>query len=207
MVVFEPQENFPEPISDEIRAIFTSPTAPAWCAHVLDDPTLRPIGTRNRTPKASTEDSLVAETLATDATIPAWQSFFKPFTKKDERDDDDGMAPVAGELVSLLALGRGMNGHADVAHGGVVAAILDDTMGMVVQSHATPGVPAFTAYMTVQYKKPIPTPGAVLCRTWLERRSSGRKLYLRARIEDGKGGLYAEAESLYVEVKPREQRL
>ena len=213
MVVFEPHEIVPEPISDEIRAIFTSPTAPTWCAQVLDDPTLRPIATRNRDPKVSTEDSLVAETLATDATIPAWQSFYRPFTGKDTRDavsngnGSDGTAPVAGELISLLYLGRGMNGHADIVHGGVIAAILDDTMGTIARSHRTPGLPAFTAYMTVQFKKPLPTPGAVLCRSWLERRSSGKKLFLRARVEDGEGGVYAEAECLYVEVWPREQKM
>lgn len=204
MVLYEPQDISPEPISEEIRAIFTSPGAPAWCAQVLRDPTLHPIATRNRDPKTSTEDSLVAETLATDTTIPAWQSFYRPLAQKDTQDNDDGMSPIAGELVSMLALGRGMNGHANVAHGGVIAAILDDTMGMTVQSHGTPGVAAFTAYMTVQYKKPLSTPTAILCRTWLEKRSSGRKLFLRARVEDGEGDLYAEAESLYIEVKSKE---
>lgn len=208
-MVYEPHELIPEPIPDEIRAFFTAPTIPTWCAKLLNDPSLQPIATQNREPKASTEDSLIAETLATDTTIPAWQSFYRPLAQNDagknnngDTSTSDGLAPVAGEIVSLLYLGSKMNGHADVVHGGIIAAILDDTMGSVARHFRTPNVSAFTAYMTVQFKRPLPTPRAVMCRSWLERRSSGRKMYLRARIEDGEGRLYAESECLYVEVKP-----
>ena len=202
MVVFEPQGIQPAPIPDETRAEFTSPSAPAWCTQILDDQTLQPIATRNRTPKTSTQDSLIAETLATDNTIRAWQSFYKPLPLENTstNTENDATSAVAGELVSLLSLGRGANGHADVLHGGIVVTIADDTMGMVARAHRTPNVAAYTAYMTVQFRRPVPTPGVILCRTWLERRSRGRKMYLRARVEDGEGGLFAEVESLWVEV-------
>lgn len=84
--------------------------------------------------------------------------------------------------------------------GGLIATVLDGGMGMVTNLHQSPGMSAYTATVSVNYKKPVPTPGAIVCRSWLERRSGGRKLWIRGRIEDGEGTLYAESESLWVEV-------
>lgn len=213
MVVFEPQDICPEPISEETRAAFSSTSAPAWCLQVLRDPDLCPIATPSRQPKASSEDSFVAETLATATTISAWQSFYKvlrspaSLSQADNPYVDHDSTSVAGELVSLLALGRGINGHTNIAHGGLIAAILDETMGMVVTLHQSPGMSGYTAFINVRFRKPVPTPGSVLCRTWLERRSSGRKLWLRGTVEDGAGGLFAEAESLWIEIERKLQKL
>lgn len=150
MVVFEPHNLSIEPISEETRAAFNSPAAPAWCSQVLRDPTLQPIATPSRQPKASTEDSLIAETLAAPNTITAWQSFYREFPPQQNAasasdDEEDGTAAVAGERVSMLALGRGVNGHTDVAHGGLLSAVMDDIMGMVVSMHRSRDMPGYTA--------------------------------------------------------------
>jgi hypothetical protein len=65
----------------------------------------------------------------------------------------------------------------------------------------------YTAFLNIKFRKPLVTPGIVLCRTWLERRSCGRKLWLRGTIEDGEGGLFAEAESLWIEVEKKVPKL
>lgn len=205
MVVREPQNIHPEPLSEETRAAFNSTSSPAWCLGVLQDPNLFSIATPCRQPKASSEDSFIAETLATATTISAWQSFYRVL--EDIAAIDNDTTPLAGELVSLLALGRGINGHPNTAHGGLIAAILDETMGMVVGLHSSPGMSGYTAFINVRFKKPVPTPGVVLCRTWLESRSSGRKLWLRGTVEDGEGGLLAEADSLWIEVERRDHKL
>ncbi|RMJ22919.1 Thioesterase superfamily [Aspergillus sp. HF37] len=212
MVVLEPHGIAPQPVSQETRVVFESHTMPSWCLKVLRDPTLRPIATPTRQPKASTEDSFVAETLATGSTISTWQSFYKAVPSQQNKQGEtlrlsSDSSPVAGELVTLLALGRGMNGHTNVVHGGLIATILDETMGMVAGLHQSPGMSAYTAAVNVSYKKPVPAPGAIVCRTWLEKRSGGRKLWLRGRIEDGEGTLYADAESLWVEVKRKVPKL
>ena len=213
MVVFEPQDICPEPILEETRATFSSTSAPAWCLRVLGDPDLCPIATPSRQPKASSEDSFVAETLATATTISAWQSFYKALRSPaslsvaDNPYVDHDTASVEGELVSLLALGRGIIGHTNIAHGGLIAAILDETMGMVVTLHRSPGMSGYTAFINVRFRKPVPTPSAILCRTWLQRRPSGRKLWLRGTVEDGEGRLFAEAESLWIEVERKLQKL
>jgi thioesterase superfamily protein 4 len=196
----------PTPLSEEARAAFDSPSAPAWCSQILHDPNIYPIATPSREPKASSEDSFIAETLATDAAISVWQTFYRVLRRPSilpaiGRPDDDETGPIAGEFLSLLALGRGSNGHANVAHGGLIATILDEIMGVAVVLHRSPGMSGYTALLNVTYKRPVPTPGVVLCRTWLESRSCGRKLWLRGTVEDGQGGVYAEAESLVIEVK------
>ena len=212
MVVFEPQNICPVPVSRKADAAFSSPDAPAWCLQLLSAPNLCPIAAQSRQPKASTEDSFFAETLATDTTITAWQSFYRTLESPQidsmrSANEDNSSVPIAGELVTLLALGRGMNGHSDVAHGGLVSAILDETMGMVVTFHRSPGMSGYTAFLNVTFKKPVPTPSVVLCRTWLQRKSEGRKLWLWGTVEDGQGGLFAEAESLVVETKRKMQKL
>lgn len=213
MVVREPQNICQEPISEETRAAFSSADAPAWCLQALQDPNLCPIATPNRHPKPSTEDSFVAETLATATTIGAWQSFYRALqlspspSLSDTPISNNDNAAVAGELVNLLALGRGINGHPNIAHGGLIASILDEAMGMVVSLYGSPGMSGYTAFINVQFKKPVPTPGVVLCRTWLESRSSGRKRWVRGTVEDGKGGLFAEADGLWIEVDKRVQKL
>lgn len=57
----------------------------------------------------------------------------------------------------------------------------------------------YTASLKIDFRRPVRTPGVLLCRSWLERRE-GRKLWVKGRVEDGQGGLYAEGESLWVEV-------
>ena len=52
------------------------------------------------------------------------------------------------------------------------------------------------------YKKPIPVPGPVLCTAKIERQD-GRKLHVRATIEDGTGTVYTTGECMFVEVKPK----
>ena len=213
MVVFKPHNIHPAPLSDETRAAFGGTSAPAWCLEVLHDPSLCPIATPSRQPKANSEDSFVAETLATATTISAWQSFYKVLLRPpslsltDAPIVDHDTASVASELVSLLALGRGINGHTNIAHGGLIAAILDETMGMLVTLHRSPGMSGYTAFINVRFRKPLPTPGTVLCRTWLETKSDGRKMWLRGTVEDGQGGLFAEAESLWIEIERKVEKL
>lgn len=58
------------------------------------------------------------------------------------------------------------------------------------------------ADLNTVYKKPIPVPGPVLCTARIDRQD-GRKVYVRATIEDGEGTVYTTAESMFVSSKPR----
>lgn len=205
MVVLEPNVTRESP-SEQSLAVFNSESSPPWCRKLFQDPNLCPIATTSRKPKSTTEDSFVAETLATPSTISAWQSFYRTQSSQSNAGTNQDSAPVAGELISLLALGAGINGHTDIAHGGLLSLILDETLGTVVARHILPSKSAFTVSLNVSFKKPVPTPCIVFCRTWLEKRSSGRKYWVRGTIEDGQGMLYAEAEGLWIAVD-RHQKL
>ena len=55
--------------------------------------------------------------------------------------------------------------------------------------------------MHVDYKKPLPTPSVVMIKAKLDPRSGGRKLYIRATLEDGNGTEFTTTEALFLEVK------
>ena len=214
MVRTEPRRLHHTPPTQESIDAFDSPSSPDWCRKLLRDESVIPIRTYSRRPKPSGEDSLIAGTLSTPDTIPAWQSFYRLFPKNSNesqsasssQNSEGDRGPVAGEMLNLVSLGPGLNGHPRLAHGGIISVILDEITGSLAYLHLEKGSSAFTAYLNVTYKKPLPTPGIVLCRGWLEKRSMGRKLYLRATVEDGMGAVYAEGECLYIQaVKDKEK--
>ena len=57
------------------------------------------------------------------------------------------------EAVCQVTLGEAFEGAPGRAHGGVVAALIDETMGLVSRS---PRTPAFTGRLTVTYRAPTP---------------------------------------------------
>lgn len=99
----------------------------------------------------------------------------------------------------MVKVEGGLNGHVDTVHGGFTCTILDEVMGLV-NDYYKPKCKIFTAFLNVTFKKPIPTPGILLIKTWIERVEE-RKRFTRGRIEDGEGNVYAEAEGLFIEVK------
>ena len=79
---------------------------------------------------------------------------------------------------------------------------MDQMLGSVSAQVSESAAPA-TATMTVDYKAPIATPGIVLCRGWpIE--VSGRKIWVKAVIEDGTGRVLAAGKALFI--KDRESK-
>jgi acyl-coenzyme A thioesterase THEM4 len=159
---------------------------------LFSDPTLQPYteGSRLYNP-LSTGDTFVARTLATDDTIIAWQSFRKiPLPASTDRQ----------ETITVLKLGSGVNGHVDLCHGGFISVLLDEIIGSAVDYIRPPGQSSMTAYLNVNYKKPVPTPGFVLCRGWVDS-TDGRKIFGSGTIEDGEGTVMATGEALFLMVK------
>ena len=175
------QFRFQEPL-DSIKSHFQSTP---WAAKLFSDPTLQPFINEQRIVKAS--DTFITRTLATEDTIPAWQSFLT--------------APPPGSehhgIILVLKLGSGVNGHVDICHGGFVSLLMDEAIGTAVDYVRPPDKSTMTAYLKVDYKKPIPAPGAVLCRAWVER-IEGRKIYGSGTVEDGEGTIMATGEALFL---------
>jgi acyl-coenzyme A thioesterase PaaI-like protein len=101
------------------------------------------------------------------------------------------------EAVARLRLGHAFEGAPGRAHGGIVASIFDDVMGIVLTIHSTP---AFTARLTVSYLAPVPVGVELEFRARLTSRD-GRKLSMVASATHA-GNLIAEAEGLFIALPP-----
>jgi thioesterase superfamily protein 4 len=166
-----------------------------WCASILSDPKFTPIlfHHRNPPPHLTHRYSFFSETLNTPRTFAVWEAFYRTA----------GSLPGDyGETCAIIELGVGLDGHPNRVQGGVSATILDEVAGIIGYMHKASGKLIVTAYMNVNYRKSMPTPGLVLARAWLDgERSRGKKIYVRARIEDGRGEVFTEAEVLFIEVE------
>src|SRR3954468_8828254 len=103
------------------------------------------------------------------------------------------------EAVSRAVLGPAFEGAPNRAHGGVVAAIFDDLMGFVLGIVESP---AYTAELTVRYRKPTPVNEEIEFRARLVDRR-GRRLHIEAEATDAAGTKIATAVGLFITI-PRE---
>ena len=103
------------------------------------------------------------------------------------------------EAVSHCVLGAAFEGAPNRAHGGVVAAVFDDLMGFILTIHESP---AYTAELTVRYKRPTPVGEEIEFRARLVDRK-GRRLHIEAEATDKSGTKIATADGLFITI-PRE---
>ena len=99
--------------------------------------------------------------------------------------------------VMEVTLGNAFEGAPGRSHGGVVASLIDETMGLVMGMQ---GTLAFTAQLDITYRAPTPINEPITARAWLEGRS-GRKLTIKATVSSEEG-MVAEATALFIEVDP-----
>jgi len=172
----------------------------------------------SRQPKRDREDSLFAEVLKTPRTIRSCLSFYQ---KPDEHDGQ------IDEVSTLMTLGDGMNGHPSILHGGIVASILDEAMGILqtvnherdhllrvgkglAEGELPPhGIGAFTVELKVRFRAPVRTPGSLVVTARYVRRE-GRKEWIYAEVtqhlgpggdDDGEEVVCATGEALFVQPK------
>lgn len=99
--------------------------------------------------------------------------------------------------VMEVVLGPAFEGAPGRSHGGVVAALVDETMGLVWGGR---GVLAYTAQLDLTFRAPTPIDEPITARAWLESRH-GRKLTMKATVHAG-DVLVAEATALFLTVDP-----
>ncbi len=139
-------------------------------------------------------------------TEPGW-SPVDPFPKFGgagsfiPRDRSDGRLRISyffrkkdGALKASAWFGPGSEGPPGRAHGGSVAAVLDEALGAAVW---IAGWPVLTARFSVTYRKgmPIGTEAEVQPKIIRKR---GRKVYVRGTLSAPRIGRIAEAEGLYL---------
>ncbi|KAI0157984.1 HotDog domain-containing protein [Hypoxylon sp. FL1284] len=166
-----------------------------WCAEHLRRPGVIMGSPACRLPKASGEDSLLAETLQGQTTFLAMLEFYE-----EPRSPTDRVESIK----LLLTLGSGLNGHPDVCHGGIVSTILDEVTGLLIpinqQRGFMPEIPHMTAYLNTTFLRPVPTCATILAQAKIVK-VDGRKYYSEGWIEDSSGTILARAEVLYVGIK------
>ena len=99
---------------------------------------------------------------------------------------------------AVAELGENVCGHPRTTHGGMTAALIDDTLGglsfMLKQNRnkkkkapggpVAPAGPAFTVQLEISYKKIVPAGSAVVVEATIES-IEGRKMWLAARVLSG----------------------
>ena len=99
-------------------------------------------------------------------------------------------------LVVVIKFGTNLNGHQGIVHGGVISLVLDDAMGFAYEAIGIPV--AFTANLSVNYRRPLPAGASTVLRV-CHTKTDGRKIYFEGQLTDPDGSvLYAEGTSLYV---------
>jgi len=109
----------------------------------------------------------------------------------EPRWDDDGTA------YADVWFGPAFEAAPGRVHGGMVAAVFDDILGMAMARVRCPG---FTGRLTVHYRAPVPMNQRIEFKAWAEA-PDGRKLVVQseARLD---GRLLAEADALFILVDP-----
>lgn len=100
------------------------------------------------------------------------------------------------QMVARMSFGHAFEGAPKRAHGGVVAAVLDDIMGYVLALEETP---AYTGELSIRYEGPAPVDTPVEARAWLQRHE-GRKLWISATLGVTDGDVFARAEGLFIAI-------
>jgi len=103
-----------------------------------------------------------------------------------------------GEVAFIEAtLEKAFEGAPGRAHGGMVAALIDETMGLVMSIQ---GMVAFTVQLDVSYRAPTPIFRPIVAKAWLDH-VERRKLFITCEVRDG-DAICAEAKGIFVSVDP-----
>jgi uncharacterized protein (TIGR00369 family) len=97
-------------------------------------------------------------------------------------------------IVGRFTLGGRYQGGGGMAHGGVIALLLDEAMGKVCRFRA---VRAVTAELTVEYLKPVSVEQEIVVEGF-ETEYKGRNLFLAGEIRNSAGDLLARGRGRFV---------
>lgn len=97
-------------------------------------------------------------------------------------------------IVGRFILGERYQGGGGMAHGGIIAVLLDEAMGKVCRFRE---VRAVTAELKVNYLKPLDVRKEIVVEGF-EREMKGRNLFLAGEIRNAAGDLLATGEGRFV---------
>lgn len=103
-----------------------------------------------------------------------------------------------GALVGRIWFGPGAEGPPGHAHGGSMAAVLDEAMGAGAWMA---GHTVLAARLTTEFRRMLPLNTEALLEAWVDH-VDGRKVKTRGRLFGPGGELYAEGEALFIVLDP-----
>lgn len=110
--------------------------------------------------------------------------------------------PGPRPLIGRAWFGPGSEGPPGHAHGGSMAAVLDEAMGAAawVAGHI-----AVAARLDTSFQRMVPLGTDATLEAWVER-EEGRKIWTAGRLLDGAGEAFAAASGLFIELPPERFR-
>ena len=197
-----------------IHSNFSEP----WCKEILATPGIEIIPEKAQHAKQlSVSNTMFARSLSHDTGIIARMTFTRPSEESD--------AIHGTESCFLLSLGDGLDGITGRLHGGFHSIIMDQAGGLCAHTASPNPIPPATAYLNVDYKKAVKTPGkyddkcdpllrgtcaetsvfrgvgVVFVRAWLYE-MNGRKTRIKSVVQDREGDICATATSMFISAKP-----
>lgn len=115
-------------------------------------------------------------------------------------DNDGGMKLTFEQdnqkrrIVGRFVLGERYQGGAGMAHGGIIATLLDEVMGKVCRFRQARAV---TAELNVEYLKPVSVREEIVVEGW-ETEQKGRNLFHVGEIRNGAGVVLARGRGRFV---------
>ena len=108
---------------------------------------------------------------------------------------DDTTNPIC---ICIVNLGRHVEGHKGIVHGGVLALLIDEVIGLGCEALGGLQGLSFTANLSIDYRNPCPTSTKLRISVFLMEHN-GRKLIWKCCVESSnQQTLYCEAKSLFL---------
>jgi len=108
---------------------------------------------------------------------------------------------VNKRIVGKFVLGEAYQGGGGMAHGGIIAMLLDEVMGKVCRFRE---VRAVTAELTIQYLKPVRVDEEIVVEGY-ETEVKGRNLFLVGEIRNNAGVVLAKGTGRFVVIGQKEK--
>jgi acyl-coenzyme A thioesterase PaaI-like protein len=113
-------------------------------------------------------------------------------------EQDNGRRKIVGRFI----LGSRYQGGGGMAHGGIIALLLDEAMGKVCRFREARAV---TAQLTVDFLKPIDVEKEIVVEAF-EETQSGRNLFQVGEIRNLAGDVLARGKARFVMIRQTEQK-
>ncbi|CZR56289.1 uncharacterized protein PAC_06177 [Phialocephala subalpina] len=177
-----------------------------WCQRILTNPQAYIPKSPDRSPPPPWDklcsNRIISLSLNTPRAIRAFQPTMSPISESDKKIGIVSSFPK--QTLNLISVGDGMDGWNGVLAGGAVSLMLDITTGIMAMEVLEQESLAWTLELITRFKKAVKTPNVLLVRSWLgSREEGGRKIVIKARLEDGEGTVFADADALYIGQKEK----